>query len=170
MTRVAYFTPGAVSAAFTPVPAYDGRGCGPWSNSYAVAGQPGTLGVPAGLPDFGKDGLQVNGLSVRGAGAGYAQGSGTMPGAWYPSLYWQRGLAGSTLVNPGQGPSVYSDNQMPVPAANPLGRAAVLARPPVFLGQQDLPQDVPSSYNPGARVWAKIAQRTGYLGPGGYGG
>ena len=140
MPRIAYRCPGATSMAFTPVPAADGRGCGPWSNTAAVAGQPGTMGVPAGLPEFGESGLQANGTRIRGAGAGYAQGSSTMPGAWYPSLYWQRQLAGFTLNVPGQGPSVYSDNQMPVPAALPYGRAAVLARPPTFLGNQQVAQ------------------------------
>lgn len=169
MPRVAYTVPGAVSAAFAPVPAYDGRGCGPWSDSDAVAGQPGTLAVPAGLPEFGRAGLQANGAHVRGGGAGYAQGSDTMPGAWYPSLYWQRQLAGSTLVNAGQGPSVYSDNQMPVPAADPFGRAAVLARPPVFLGQQSVDQPA-GSKGPAWPSWTAVAQKLGYVGPGNYGG
>lgn len=170
MPRVAYTVPGAVSAAFAPVPAYDGRGFGPWQGKSAVEGQPGTMGVPAGLPDFGDAGLSVNGQSVRGGGAGYAQGSGTLRSkAWYPSLYWARRLDGSTLTVPGQGPSVYSDNQMPVPAADPLGRAAVLARPPRFLGQQDIPQPPPDR-SPSQSWWAKIAERTGYVGPGGYGG
>ena len=170
MPRIAYAAPGATSAAFTPVPAYDGRNMGPWSNSYAVRGQPGTMAVPAGLPDFGDAGLTVNGLSVRGGGAGYAHGSGTMrSGAWYPSLYWQDRLNGSTLTNAGQGPSIYSDNQMPVPAANRLGRAAVLARPPVFLGQQQL-LNPPGSKGPRFPAWNKLAEKIGYVGPGGYGG
>jgi hypothetical protein len=99
------------------------------------------MGVPTGLPDFGHDGLVVNGHSVRGGGAGYAQGSGTMPGAWYPTKYWLSGLSGSTLVSGNtQTPCIYSDNQMPVPAADPRGRAAMLARPPMFLSRGDLPQ------------------------------
>lgn len=170
MPRIAYASPGATSMAFTPVPASDGRGLGPWENTGAVSGQPGTMGVPAGLPDFGDGGLAVNGLSVRGGGAGYAQGSGTMKsGAWYPSLYWLRRLTGTTLNVPGQGPSIYSDNQMPVPAASPLGRAAVLARPPSFLGQGQIRQP-PGSKGPRWPSWAKIAEKTGYTGPGSYGG
>ena len=170
MPRIAYLAPGATSTAMTPVPASDGRGFGPWSGKAAVEGQPGTMGVPAGLPDFGDAGLTVNGISVRGGGAGYAQGSGTMKsGAWYPSLYWLRGLDGSTLTTPGQGPSVYSDNQMPVPAADPTGRAAVLARPPVFLGQADVYQPA-GSKGPRFPSWTRLAQRTGYVGPGSYGG
>jgi hypothetical protein len=169
MPRVAYLMPGAVSAAFTPVPACDGRGFGPWQGKAAVAGQPGTLGVPTGLPDFGNAGAVVNGHSVRGGGAGYAQGSGTMPGVWYPSLYWLRGLDGFTLNVPGQAPSIFSDNQMPVPAANPIGAAAVLAKPPVFLGQGQV-ANPPGSKGGAFFSRVRTALTTGYVGPGSYGG
>lgn len=168
--RIAYSAPGATSTALTPVPAHDGRGCGPWSNTGSVSGQPGTQGVPTGLPDFGGNGLTVNGLPVRGGGAGYASGSGTMRASvWYPQLYYLRRLDGSTLTNAGQGPSVYSDNQLPVPAADPSGRAAVLARPPVFLGQNDL-TNPPGSKGPRWPSWSRLAERTGFVGPGAYGG
>lgn len=141
MPRIAYTAPGATSAAFTPIPANDGRNLGPWQVKDNVSGQPGTMGVPTGLTDFGAAGLTANGQSVRGGGAGYASGSGTMRAqVWYPSLYWQRSLSQSTLTVPGQGPAVYSDNQMPVPAASALGRAAVLAKPPTFLGQRQVKQ------------------------------
>jgi hypothetical protein len=141
MPRIAYRAPGATSAAMTPIPAVDGRGDGPWSNSAQTSGQPGTQGVPAGMPEFGQDGLRVNGATIRGGGAGYGQGSGTMHSqVWYPSVYFQKQLSGFTLNVPGQGPSIYSDNQMPVPAANPLGVAAVLAKPPTFLGQSQVSQ------------------------------
>lgn len=142
MPRVAYAQPGTLPSAFCPVPAPDGRGFGPWDGSPGdPQGQPGTMGVPTGLSDFGRDGQVVNGLPVRGSGAGYNQGSGTMPPVWYPSLYWQQALTGSTLVSGNtQTPSVYSDNQMPIPAADPSGRAALLARPPVFLSGGNLEQ------------------------------
>jgi hypothetical protein len=166
--RIAYQVPGATCTAHTPVPAHDGRGAGPWANTSSVNGQPGTQGIPTGLPDFGDAGLTVNGLSVRGGGGGYAHGSGTMPKVWYPQLYYLRRLDGFTLGNPGQGPSVYSDNQMPVPAADPTGRAAVLAQPALFLADSEV--------NAGARPaprwpgWAAIAAKTGYTGPGSLGG
>jgi hypothetical protein len=162
MPRYAYVCPGAVSLAFMPVPASDGRGCGPWQTAGNVEGQPGTRAVPVGLPDFGTTGQVVNGATVRGAGGGYSQGSGTMPLAWYPSQYYLRRLDGATFTVPGQGLAVWSDNQMPVPAADPVGRAAVLARPPVFVGQQ------PAAKGPG--FFARLAQKTGYTGPGAYGG
>jgi len=160
MPRIAYSAPGAMSSAHAPVPAYDGRGFGPWSGKALVAGQPGTLGVPAGTPDFGKEGLTVNGHSVRGGGGGYAQGSGTMPGAWFPSLYWLRGLDGSTHTVPGQGLAIWSDNQMPVPAADPLGAAAVTARPPVFLGQRQVAQPAGSK----GPAWPSWIPRRNYGG------
>lgn len=141
MPRIAYTVPGAVCTAMTPLPAYDGRGCGPWANSDAVSGQPGTQAVPVGTPDFGDAGLTVNGHSVRGGGGGYAQGSGTMRSkAWYPSQYFLRRLCGATFTVPGQGLAVWSDNQMPVPAAMPAGTAAVLAKPATRLGQRQVAQ------------------------------
>lgn len=165
--RIAYTVPGVpASTAFTPVPVYAGQGLGPWANGTDVSGQPGTMGVPAGMPDFGDAGATVNGVSVRGSGAGYASGSGTYGlGAWYPQLYWLR-KARNSLNTPGMGPSIYSDNQMPVPAADPLGVSAVMARPPVFLGQRDVPQPPagPRWWN-----WAKTAMTTGQVGPGSYG-
>lgn len=166
MPRWAYAAPGAVSLAQLPVPA---RNASAYSYKGAVTGQPGTQAVPCGLPDFGTAGATVNGLPVRGGGAGYASGSGTMPLVWYPQLYYQR-----TLLSPGErasfagGVSVYSDNQMPVPARDPLGRAAMLAAPPVFLGQNAIAQPPPGYSAPS--WWARLAQATGYAGPGNYGG
>lgn len=141
MPRIAYAQPGTLPSAFNPLPAPDGRGFGPWSGKSAVRGQPGTQGVPAGLADFGRSGQVVNGVSVRGSGAGYASGSGTMPPVWYPQLWYLDQLDGSTLVSGNtQTPSVYSDNQLPIPAADPRGRAALLARPPVFTGPRNVEQ------------------------------
>lgn len=159
--RIAYAAPGAVNSAFAPIPAWDGRGFGPWAGKQAVEGQPGTMGVQSGTPDFGEQGLTVNGIPVRGGGGGYAQGSGTMRGgAWYPQLYWLRQLDGATLVSGNtQTPSIYSDNQMPVPAADPLGRAAVLATAPVFLGQREIRQP---SGSKGTSKWPSWLPRPGY--------
>jgi len=142
MPRVAYAQPGSLPSAFCPVPAHDGRGFGPWDASPDdPQGQPGTMGVPTGLAEFGGQGLQANGAVIRGGGGGYAQGSSTMPPVWYPQLYWQQHLTGSTLVSGNvQTMSVYSDNQMPIPATDPMGRAAMLAQPPQFLGQGTLNQ------------------------------
>lgn len=131
MPAIRYVVPGATSSAFVPVPAattavvaYKGD----------VIGQPGTLGIPAAPSDFGTAGQTVNGVSVRGAGSGYSQGSGTMPPVWYPQLYFERRLTETPEV------SIYSDNQMPVPAADPRGVAARMARPAQFMGQAQLTQ------------------------------
>jgi hypothetical protein len=159
MPRIGYACPGATSMAFTPVPALDGRNLGPWEAKGAVSGQPGTQAVPAGSPDFGQEGLTVNGLSVRGGGGGYAQGSGTMRAqAWYPAEYFERRLTGATFTGEGQGLAIWSDNQMPVPAAAPFGRAAVLARPPQFLGQRNLAQPAGSK----GPAWASYIPGAGY--------
>jgi hypothetical protein len=165
--RWGYVTTGVPpSTALTPVPA---RNASAYSYKGTTVGQPGTQGVPVGLPDFGQNGLQANGIRLRGGGAGYASGSDTMPLAWYPQLHYQ-----STLLAPGQasgyfgGASIWSDNQMPIPARDPLGKAAVLAIPPVFLGQRDIPQ--PPAGQPSTSWWARLAQATGFVGPrGGYG-
>jgi len=163
--RWGYVTTGAPpTTAVAPLPAMT-----PAMISYksAVAGQPGTQGVPAGLPDFGMNGLQANGVRLRGGGAGYNSGSDTMPLVWYPQLWYQR-----TLLNPGSrssfagGIRVWSDNQMPVPAASPLGVAAKLAMPPVFLGQRDIPQPPTGFRAPG--WWQRLAQSAGFSGPGGH--
>lgn len=126
MTAIRYAVPGATSGAFVPVPAattavvaYKGE----------VTGQPGTQGIAAAHP--GEVTGQVNGLPAR---SGYNGGSAMMPDVWYPDLWYERRLSETPEV------SIYSDNQMPVPASDPRGRAAVMARPPAFLGQAQLPQ------------------------------
>lgn len=165
MPRWAYVVPGATCTAHTPVPA---RNASAYAYKGGVVGQPGTQAVPAGLPDFGP-GEVINGVPRRGGGAGYAMGSDTMPGVWYPQLWYQAGL-----LAPGEeasfagGVSIYSDNQMPVPARDPFGRAAMLAAPPVFLGQKAIAQPPPGYSAPS--WWARMARTTGYVGPGGYGG
>jgi hypothetical protein len=131
MPAVRYAVPGATSSAFVPVPAAT-TAVVAYKNE--VTGQPGTQGIPTGLPEFGAQGQVVNGVSVRGAGAGYNQGSGTMPDVWFPQKYYERRLTETPPV------SVYSDNQMPVPAFDPRGVAAVMFRPPQFLGQAQLAQ------------------------------
>jgi hypothetical protein len=130
MPAVRYVVPGATSGAFVPVPASTTAVV---RFKQEVTGQPGTQAIPAGLADF-PGGQVVNGLPVRGAGSGYNQGSNTMPPVWYPQLYYERGLSETPEV------SIYSDNQLPVPAMDPRGVAARMARPPQFLGQAQVTQ------------------------------
>lgn len=131
MPAIRYAVPGATSSAFVPVPAATTAVV---QFKMEVTGQPGTQGIPVGLTDFGEQGQVVNGIPVRGAGAGYNQGSGTMPPVWYPQLYYERRLSEVPEV------SIYSDNQMPVPAADPRGVAGVMFRPPLWLGQAQVTQ------------------------------
>lgn len=125
MTGIAYSVPGATSSAFVPVPAGTTARV---AYKSVVTGQPGTQGVPAAMPELAG---MVNGQRVS---SGYSGGSSWMPPVWYPQLWFERQLSEIPQV------SVYSDNQMPVPAADPRGVAARMARPPVFLGQAQLQQ------------------------------
>jgi hypothetical protein len=123
MPQIIYSVPGATSTAFVPVPAATTAKIA-YKNQ--VTGQPGTQGIPAAPAELAG---QVNGAKLP---AGYSGGSSYMPNTWYPDLWFERTLTETPPVSP------YSDNQMPIPAADPRGTAAVLARPPVFLGQSQL--------------------------------
>lgn len=123
MTAIRYVVPGATSSAFVPVPAATTAKI---AYKTAVHGQPGTQGVPTGLQEVNGE---VNGSRVT---SGFSD-TRMMPGVWYPQLWFETCLYPSAAAV-----SIYSDNQMPVPAADPRGKAAVLARPPVFLGSKTL--------------------------------
>lgn len=83
-----------------------------------LAGQPGTTGIPAPNNDIPRHRYAV------GEGQAASRDSG---GAWYPQLYYQDGFGsyftavdGNTGTVPfAAGVSVYSDNQLPVPAIEP---------------------------------------------------
>jgi len=112
VTGIAYEMPGATSTAFLPVPAKYGGGTA-YAYKQDTEGQPGTHAVPAPRDQAGPG---ATGEIFLGGGP---SGSKNMPPEWYPTLYFQR-----QLPDPGQfpagandgGPSVYSDNQMPIPA------------------------------------------------------
>jgi hypothetical protein len=87
----------------------------------AVVGQPGTQGIPAPYPE---------GVSRDPSYTSLHQ-SPDAPPVWWPQLYYQTGLTNAAAAG---GESVYSDNCMPVPAVDPRGRQAVLAKPPKLLG------------------------------------
>jgi hypothetical protein len=111
MTGIAYQLPGATSTAFLPVPAKYGS---TWmSYKQDTEGQPGTQGIPAPRDQCGPG---ADGSIFLGGGP---SGSKNMPPHWYPTLYYQRQLPAPDLFPAGAnygGPSVYSDNQMPIPA------------------------------------------------------
>lgn len=129
--RIAYTVPGATSTAFTPIPCINGSAL---AMKTGVAFQPGTQGVSAPYPGVSYD---VNGTRLN---SGYSGGSKNMPQVFYPQLAYQR-----TLEIPGEetitgGMQIFSDNQMPIPARLPWGKAARLAKPPTFLGQKQIQQ------------------------------
>ncbi len=97
-----------------------------------LTGQPGTQGIPAPTsntvpcPDLG-DIAQMG--SARSSDA---------PDMWYPQLYY------SAVLDSHPGPvtpvRIYSDNMLPVPARDPRGKPALLARPVLQRGQSALHQ------------------------------
>src|SRR5487761_1569830 len=121
MTAIIYTVPGATSSAFVPVPAGTTARVAYKTVLTGQPGQRGTQGTPAAPAEITGT---VNGQRVS---SGYSGGTSYMPGVWFPQLYFERQLSEPAPV------SIYSDNQMPVPAADPRGVAAKLARPPVFL-------------------------------------
>ena len=119
---ISAFTPGFTRSA----------GSGAQQYKQGVNGQPGTQGIPAPTrdtvpsPDLGDL-----------AQAGCARSSDA-PDMWYPNQYYQQTLQG----NPGPVTPVrvYSQNTLPVPAVDPRGHGALMARPAVFLGQNQIAQ------------------------------
>lgn len=111
MPLIAYELPGATSTAFLPVPAKYGGGTA-YAYKQDTEGQPGTRAVPAPV----NTGPGADGRVFLGGGP---SNSSRMPAAWNPTLYYQRGLPAPDQFPAGGGyggPSIYSDNQMPIPA------------------------------------------------------
>lgn len=111
---------GKLGAAIIPAPAGDARAYQSWGR---VSGSPGTVRIgapsPAGVPEM----YPFQALHK----------SADAPDAWRPGVYYQPAPAAPPDV------SVYSDNQMPVPAATPTGTPAIMLRHPTFLGQRQVP-------------------------------
>ena len=128
--RIAYTVPGATSSAFTPIPCINGSAL---NYKGSVVGQPGTQGIPAPYPGT------FNDLHPAEYAGGPSE-SVAMPPVMYPQLWYQRTLdiPGSEVITGGM--AVFSDNQMPIPARLPWGKAARLAKPPTFLGQRQVQQ------------------------------
>jgi hypothetical protein len=112
---------GAQPSAFAP---HFNRQAGGGAQMYkgAVTGQPGTMGIPAPTRD-----------TVPSPDAGDAITMGTArsmdaPDTWYPQKYFERSLNGDGTMGPVTPVAIYSDNLMPVPAVDPRGRPARLAK------------------------------------------
>lgn len=82
------------------------RPYGAWSSNGVIAGHPGTRGIPVEDPAGIRE--DVNSLAAVGQFS-----SAAAPNVIYPSLYWEADTPGNKEKFPG---SVFSDNQMPVPA------------------------------------------------------
>lgn len=128
--RIAYTVPGATSSAFTPIPCVNGSVL---NYKGGVVGQPGTQGIPAPYPGTPND------RNPTDYGGGPSE-SVAMPPVMYPQLWYQRTLdiPGAQVISGGM--AIQSDNQMPIPARLPWGKAARLAKPPTFLGQRQIQQ------------------------------
>jgi hypothetical protein len=107
-------------------------GSGAQTYKRGVVGQPGTQAIAAPTintqisPDIGDK-----------AQSGTSRSSDA-PGVWYPQLWYQPDLY--SAPGPVCPVSVYSDNLLPVPAVDPRGLPARLARPISQRGRQEIPQ------------------------------
>lgn len=80
-----------------------------WSSRGKVFGRPGTLGIPVADPAAVRE--DVNSLANVGQFS-----TSCAPNVIFPPLYWEADLPGDKEKFPG---SVFSDDQMPVPAGRP---------------------------------------------------
>jgi hypothetical protein len=100
----------------------------------AVDGQPGTRAIPAPTGD----------TVTRGGLAGQAlmgtARSTDAPDMIYPGKYFERSLNGDGTMGPVTPVAIYSDNLMPVPAQDPRGRPARLAKRVRNAGQSQVAQ------------------------------
>ena len=128
MSRIAITSLGPaerLGAAGVPLPA---KGAAAYQSRGIIAGSPGTQPISAPKPPMPQD---LTGLAQDG---GYHRSSDA-PAVWYPGIYYQN----NTADPPEHAPvSVLSDNQMPMPALNPMGPPAVLMGRPRLGGQFQL--------------------------------
>lgn len=80
-----------------------------WSSRGRVFGRPGTMGVPVADPAAIRE--DVNSLAAVGTFS-----TSCAPNVIFPALYWEADLPEDKEKFPG---SVFSDDQMPVPAGRP---------------------------------------------------
>lgn len=106
----------------------------------AVSGSPGTLAVPA------PTGNTVPSPDVGDLAQGGLHYSANAPDEWYPQKWYERSLDGDGTMGPPVPVRIYSDHMMPVPAVDPRGRGARLARPILQRGQTQIsaPRPLPS--------------------------
>jgi hypothetical protein len=111
-----------LGAAAIPIRA---QGASSYASRGMINGSPGVVAVPAPVQGIPQD---TTPLGIIG---GYHRSS-QVAAVWYPGVYYQD----NTTDPPEHAPvSVLSDNQMPIPAINPLGPAAVMMGRPRLGGQ-----------------------------------
>jgi hypothetical protein len=107
-----------LGAAAIPIRA---RGASDYASRGMINGSPGTTPIPAPRP-----GAVPQDGTALGINGGYHRSSQTAA-TWYPGVYYQDNRTDPPEHTP---VSVLSDNQMPMPAVNPLGPpAAMMGRP-----------------------------------------
>jgi len=112
-----------LGAAQIPIRA---QGASSYASRGIINGSPGTAAIPAPRP--GGVPQDVTALAQDG---GYYRSSDAAA-KWYPGIYYQN----NTADPPEHAPvSILSDNQMPLPAVNPLGPPAVMQGRPRLGGQ-----------------------------------
>lgn len=112
---------GRLGPAILPVPTALAGAYQSWGT---VCGNPGTDAIPAPNPEAVTQHYSYSALHKSSDG----------PPSTRFGIYYQPELASTPDV------SVYSDNQMPVPALGPNGKPAVMANRPIFLGQDQIGQ------------------------------
>lgn len=128
MSRVAIQSLGpAEKLGAAAVPSFV-RGASAYQSRGIISGSPGTRPTPAPAPPVPQD------TTALGINGGYHRSSQT-PAVWYPGVYYQDNSTDPPEHSP---VSVLSDNQMPMPAINPLGPAAVMMGRPRLGGQYSL--------------------------------
>lgn len=94
-----------------------------WQSRGSISGSPGTDRIPAPAPAAVSQDYPFQALHK----------SAQAPDYWRPSVYYQRCPPPSA-----SNMSIYSDNQMPIPAVPPSGKPAVMSRKPTFLRQNQV--------------------------------
>jgi hypothetical protein len=126
MARIAVTSLGPaerLGAAAVPLPA---RGAAAYQSRGIIDGQPGTQAIAAPRPA-----ATPQDATALAQNAGWHRSSDAAP-VWYPGIYYERpGPEGYEHAPV----SVLSDNQIPLPAVNPLGLPAVMQGRPRLGGQ-----------------------------------
>jgi len=112
-----------LGAAMVPIRAQSAQA---YQSRGVIDGNPGIQAIPAPRPPLPQD---TSGLAHLG---GYHRSS-QAPAYWYPGVYYEVNNADAPAEKAAV--SVFSDNQMPMPALSPLGLPSVMMGRPRLGGQ-----------------------------------